>query len=114
MSYTMKEKRKETTRPLPGETTESSQSSRPKWHRIRDITGRSPIPGSIEGDQLHVKLALIRKYGGEPKIKSQAQFLRLAGQLVFSCLMVFQGDKVIWLSACSRYARSYLKEVTTI
>ncbi|GFV46345.1 uncharacterized protein TNCV_3232341 [Trichonephila clavipes] len=55
---------------LIGRTIKSSRCGRPRWYRIRVITGKpcrgEPIP----------RIALIRKYGGPPKIKPQAQFLR--------------------------------------
>ncbi|GFW06102.1 uncharacterized protein TNCV_4478941 [Trichonephila clavipes] len=58
---------------LIGRTIESSRCGRPRWHRIRVISGEALLGG---GGQFHVKLALIRKYGGSPKIKFQAPFLR--------------------------------------
>ncbi|GFV47740.1 uncharacterized protein TNCV_4308181 [Trichonephila clavipes] len=48
-------------------TIESSQCGRPRWHKIRVISGG--------GGQFRVKVALVRKYGGPSKIKYQAQFL---------------------------------------
>ncbi|GFY07218.1 uncharacterized protein TNCV_277651 [Trichonephila clavipes] len=38
-----------------------------------------PCRGSTGGGQFHVKLAYTRKYGGPPKIKSQAQLLKGGG-----------------------------------
>ncbi|PRD28695.1 UNVERIFIED_CONTAM: hypothetical protein NCL1_31646 [Trichonephila clavipes] len=80
-------------------TIESRRCGRPRWHRIRVITGK-PCRGSTGGDQFHVKLALTRKYGGPPKIKSQSQFLREVIFFPFPIGLTWAHD-ILMLKPCS-------------